>query len=74
MQWHSLTDILVLFLALGKCTWMKFSALAVRLISRTVSEALPSTVIITTRMQEYDVKVGGNYKNAVTFEQNIEQL
>ena len=70
MQWHSLTHILVLHLEHVQCTWMKFSALAVRLMSLTVPEALPSAVIICTHMQEYDVKVG---RNAVTFEQNIEQ-
>ena len=57
MQWPSLILILVLALALAQCTWMKFSALAERLTSLTAPEALLSTVLLPTHMQEYDVKV-----------------
>ena len=57
MQWSSLTPILVLPLALAQCTWMKFSALAARLTSLTVLEALLPAVLLSTHMQEYDVKV-----------------
>ena len=56
------TLTLVLLLALAQCTWMKFSALAVRLTSLTVLEALLSAVIHTTHMQECDVKVWINDK------------
>ena len=64
MQWPSLILTLVLALVLAQCTWMKFSALEERLTSLTALEALPSAVLLSTHMQEYDVKVGGN----VTFE------
>ena len=57
MQWSSLTPILVLPLALEQCTWMKFSALAERLTSLTALRALVSAVLLSTHMQEYDVKV-----------------
>ena len=60
MQWPFLTPILVLALALTLCTWMKFSALGVRLTSLTVAEALLSTVLMSAHMQEYDVKVWMN--------------
>ena len=50
----------MLALALAQCTWMKFSALAVRLTSLTAPEALLSAVLLSTHMQEYDAKVGGN--------------
>ena len=64
MQWPSLILILVLALAFVKCTLMKFSALEERLTSPAALKALPSVVLLSTHMQEYDVKVGGN----VTFE------
>ena len=60
MQWSSLTPILVLPLALEQCTWMKFSALAERLTSLTALRALVSAVLLSTHMQEYDVKVWSN--------------
>ena len=43
------------------CTWMKYNALAVKLISLTAPEALPSAALMSTHMQEYDVKVWRNY-------------
>ena len=64
MQWLSLIPILVLALAFAQFTWMMFSALEERLTSLTALEALLSAVLLSTHMQEYDVKVGGN----VTFE------
>ena len=57
MQWPSLIPILVLAQALAQCTWMKLSALEERLTSPTVLKALPSVVLLSTHMQEYDVKV-----------------
>ena len=57
MQWPSLILTLVLLLALAQCTWMKWSALEERLSSLTSPEALLSAVLISTHMQEYDVKV-----------------
>ena len=51
MQWPLVVPILVL--ALGQSTWMMLAALAVRLDSSTVLEALLSTVIeATQRMLE----------------------
>ena len=47
----------MLALALAQCTWMKFSALEERLTLLTAPEALLSTVLLSTHMQEYDVKV-----------------
>ena len=64
MQWLSLIPILVLALAFAQCTWMMFNALAARLTSLTAPEALLSAALLSTHMQEYGVKVGGN----VTFE------
>ena len=65
MQWSSLIHILVLALAFVQCNLMKFSVLEERLTSPAALKALPSAVtILSTHMQEYDVKVGGN----VTFE------
>ena len=60
MQWPFLIPILVLALALALCTWMKFSVLAVRLTSLTAPKALLSAVLLSTHMQEYGAKVGGN--------------
>ena len=60
MQWPCLTHISVLALALAQCTWMTFSAQAVRLTSLTAPEALQSAVLLSTHMQEYDVKVSKN--------------
>ena len=60
MQWPFLIPILVLALALALCTWMKFSVLVERLTSLTAPEALLSPVLLSTHMQEYDAKVGGN--------------
>ena len=60
MQWPSLILTLVLALALALCTWMMFSALAERLTSLTALEALLSAVLLSTHMQEYDVKVSKN--------------
>ena len=60
MQWPSLTPILVLALVLAQCTWMKFSALAVKPTSLTATEVLLSTVLLSAHMQEYDVKVCRN--------------
>ena len=62
MQWPSLTHILALPWAFVLCTWMKFSALAVRLISLTAPKALLSAVLLSNHMQEYDVKVWRNDK------------
>ena len=58
---------LVLALALAQCTWMKFSALEERLTSLTAAEALPSAVLLTTHMQECDVKVWRNNKMMLGF-------
>ena len=56
MQWLSLMPDLVL--ALAQSTWMMLGALAVKLDSLIVPEALTSTVTMATqRMLEYDVKV-----------------
>ena len=57
MQWPSLILTLVLALVLAQCTWMKFSALAERLTSLIAPEALLSAVLLSTHMQECDVKV-----------------
>ena len=57
MQWPSLILTLVLVLALAQCTWMKYNALAVKLISLIALEALLSAALLSTHMQEYDVKV-----------------
>ena len=57
MQWSSLILTLVLALALAWYTWMRLSALAERLTSLTALEALLSAVLLSTHMQEYDVKV-----------------
>ena len=62
MQLSSLTHILVLALALAQYTLMKFSALAERLTSLIALKALLSAVLLSTRMQEYDVKVWRNNK------------
>ena len=62
MQCPSLILILGLVLALAQCTWMKFSALAQRLTSLTVLEAQLSAVLLSTHIQEYDVKVCENSK------------
>jgi len=56
MQWPSV--MLILVLAVVQSTWTMFAALAARLDSLTVLEALLSTVDMDTlRMLEYDVKV-----------------
>ena len=60
MQWPSLILILVLALVLAQCTWMKFSALAVRLISLTAPGAIQSAALPSTHMQEHDAKVWCN--------------
>ena len=57
MQWSSLTPILVLVLGLAQCTWMKYNALAAKIILLSVLEALLSAVLPSTPMQEHDVKV-----------------
>ena len=57
MLWPFLSPTLVLALALAQFTWMKFSALAQRVNSLTVVEALLPAVLLLTHMQEYDVKV-----------------
>ena len=62
MQLSSLTHILVLALALAQYTLMKFSVLAERLTSLIALKALLSAVLLSTRMQEYDVKVWRNNK------------
>ena len=64
MQWPSLILILVLALDLAQCTWMKFSVLAERLTLLIAVKALPSAVLLSTHMQEYDVKV---WKNDVAY-------
>ena len=59
MQWRLVMPILVL--ALGQFTWMVLAALAVRTISLTALGALLSAVLVVTqKMQEYDVKVCSN--------------
>ena len=56
VQWLSV--MLILVLALAQSIWMMLAALAVRLDSLTVPEALMSTVDMDTqKMLEYDVKV-----------------
>jgi len=56
MQWPSV--MLILVLALVQSIWMMLAALAVRLDSLTVPEALMSTAdMATQKMLEYDVKV-----------------
>ena len=67
MQWPSLTHTLALPRAFVLCTWMKFSALAARLISLTAPKALLSAVLMSNHMQEYDVKVWGNDKIVLYF-------
>ena len=62
MQCLSLIHILVLALALVRCTWMKLNALEERLTSRTALEAQLSAVLLSTHIQEYDVKVCENSK------------
>ena len=62
MQCPSLILILVLALALAQCTWMKLNALEERLTSRTALEAQLSAVLLSTHIQEYDVKVCENSK------------
>ena len=57
MQWPFLILILALALVLAQCTWMKLSVLVVRLTSLIAPEALLSAVLLSIRMQEYDVKV-----------------
>ena len=57
MQWSSLILTLALALALARCTWMRLSALEEKLTSLTAPEALLSVVLLSTHMQEYDVKV-----------------
>ena len=57
MQLPSLILTLVVALALAQCTLMKFSVLAVRLTSLTALEALLLAVLLSSHMQEYDVKV-----------------
>ena len=56
MQWLLVMPILVL--ALGQSTWMMLAALAVRPTLLTALGALLSVVLVVTqKMQEYDVKV-----------------
>ena len=57
MQWLSLILILALALALAQCTWIMLSAQAERLTSLIAPEALLSAVLLSTHMQEFDVKV-----------------
>ena len=65
MQCSSLIPILLLVLDLAQCIWMKLSALAVRVTSPIALEALLSAALLSTRMQEYDVKVWRNYVKCV---------
>ena len=62
MQWTFVTPILVLALVFVQFTWMRWSVQAVRLTSLTVLEALLSAVLLSTHIQEYDVKVCENSK------------
>ena len=71
MQWSSLILILVLALALARCTWMKLSALAERLTLLTVLEAQLSAVLLSTHMQEYDVKVCQNSNIILQWNDNV---
>ena len=65
MQLHS--AMLILVLALAQSFWMMLAALAVRLGSLTVPEALMSTVdMATQKMLEYDVKVCFGYSEYYT--------
>ena len=59
MQYLSIELILVL--ALVQSTWTMLAVLVVRQDSLTALEALPSPVLVVTqKMQEYDVKVWKN--------------
>ena len=73
MQWPSLIPISGLALALVQYTWMKLSALVVRQTSLTALEVLLSAVLLSSHMQEYDVKVWSDDKIDVAFilKQNI---
>ena len=58
---QSLSAELILVLVLAQSTWTMLAALAVRQDSLTALEALLSAVLVVTqRMQEYDVKVWKN--------------
>ena len=66
MQWPSVEPILVL--AVVQSTWTMLAALAVRLDSLTVPEALLSTVdMATQRMLEYDAKVWRNTDTLICY-------
>ena len=59
--------MLILVLALAQSFWMMLAALAARLGSLTVPEALMSTVdMATQKMLEYDVKVCFGYSEYCT--------
>ena len=60
-QMQSLSVELILVLALVQSTWTMLAVLVVRQDSLTALEALLSAVLVVTRrMQEYDVKVWRN--------------
>ena len=71
MQWFFLILISVLALELAQCTWMKLSALAEKLTLLTAPEALLSVVLLSTHIQEYDVKVCENINIILQWNDNV---
>ena len=68
-QMQSLSVELILVLALVQSTWTMLAVLVVRQDSLTALEALPSPVLVVTqKMQEYDVKVWKNGAPTLQFE------